>query len=241
MAGFRSRWLCVAAQIVSEKRYAWLTATQRKEVLETLETEIESRQPTEDHRYMASVLAHSLQAALEPFEAQRKAQERRQRSTEAALWKLPYWATEAERVEAVTAVREALKRFDALSDETEMRVAAQQAVEPISRAVEKRLLDARLLSRASIRLPWSATEQDKARVRRECAEILAELPQDVPEIHAQEALEPTIQEVCAEILAELPQDLSEMQAHEALEPTIQEARAEINQRQTERDRTHGRR
>jgi hypothetical protein len=100
-----------------------------------------------------------------------------------------------------------------MADDSEMRIAAQQAIEPISRAIEKRLLDARLLNWATIRLPWSATEQDQARVRKECAEILAELPQD----------------------------LSEMQAHEALEPTIQEARAEINQRQTERDRTHGRR
>jgi hypothetical protein len=162
---------------------------------------------------MAAVIVHNLQAALEPFEAERKAQERRQRLTETALWRLPGSATEAERVGAITAAREALKRLDAMADDSEMRIAAQQAIEPISRAIEKRLLDARLLNWATIRLPWSATEQDQARVRKECAEILAELPQD----------------------------LSEMQAHEALEPTIQEARAEINQRQTERDRTHGRR
>lgn len=199
LAAFRSRWLEAAAGTINESRYAWLTPTQRKEVLETLETEIESRQPTEDHRYMASVLAHSLQAALEPFEAERKAQERRQRLVETALWRLPCSATEAERVGAITAVREALKRFDAMADESEMRVAAQEAIEPISRAIEKRLLDARLLNRATIRLPWSATDQDKARVRQECAEILAELPQDVPEIQAQEALEPTIQEACAQI------------------------------------------
>lgn len=199
LAAFRSRWLEVAAQIVRETRYAWLTATQRKEILEALEAEVERRQPTEDHRYMASVLVHSLLAALEPFEAERKAQERRQRLTETVLWRLPGSATEAERMGAITAAREALKCFDAMADESEMRVAAQQAIEPISRAIEKRLLDARLLNWATIRLPWSATEQDKVRVRWEYAEILAELPQGISEVEAKEALEPTVQEARLDI------------------------------------------
>lgn len=199
LAAFRSQWLQVAAAIVNESRYAWLTPTQRKEVLEALEGVIESRQPTEDHRYMAAVIVHNLQAALEPFEAERKAQERRQRLMETALWRLPGSATEAERVGAITAAREALKRFDALTDESEMRIAAQQAIEPISRAIEKRLLDARLLSWAVIRVPFDATDYDKARVRRECAEILDELPRDVSEAEAHQALEPTIQEARSEI------------------------------------------
>ena len=201
LATFRTQWLEVAAHIVSEARYAWLTPTQRKEVLEALEAEIECRQPTEGHPYMADVMVHTLLAALEPFETERKAQERRQRLTEAALRKLPYSATDAECVQATTAVREALNRFDGVADEREMRVAAQEAIQPISRAIEKRLLDARLLNWASARLPWSAMGQDKARVRRECAEILAELPQDASEIEAQEALEPTIQEAHREIMA----------------------------------------
>jgi excisionase family DNA binding protein len=201
LATLRARWLEVAAHIVSEARYGWLTAPQRKEVLDALEAEIESRQPTEDHGYMASVIVHTLLAALEPFETERNAQERRRRLTQAVLWKLPYSATDAERAQATTAVREALKRFDAMADETEMRVAAQQAIEPIARAIEKRLLDARLLNRATVSLPWSATDQDKARVRRECAEILAELPQDLSEAQAKEALEPTIQEAHCEIKA----------------------------------------
>ena len=43
-------------------------------------------------------------------------------------------------------------------------------------------------------LPWGTNDQDTARVRRECAEILAELPADVTEPEAREALEPTVRE-----------------------------------------------
>jgi excisionase family DNA binding protein len=199
LAAFRSRWLQVAPHIVKQPEYAWLSAAQRKEVLESLEAVIESRQPTDDHRYIASVIVRALQAALEPFEAERKAQERRQRLTEAALWRLPRSATEAERVGAISAIREALKCFDATADESEMRVAAQQAIEPISRAVERRLLDERVINWAIFKLPWGATDYDKARVRRECAEILDELPHDVSEAEAQQALEPTVQEARNEI------------------------------------------
>jgi excisionase family DNA binding protein len=200
LTAFRSRWLRGAIELVSDRRYAWLTPAQRKEVLGALEGAIESRQPTEDYDYMGSVIVQSFLAALEPFEAERQAQERRQRLTEAALWRLPGSATEAERVGAITAVREALKRFDATADESEMKVATQQAIEPIARAIERRLLDQRVINWAIFKLPWSATDYDKARVRRECAEILAELPQDVSEIEAQQALEPTIQEARSEIV-----------------------------------------
>ena len=199
LAAFRSRWLQVATEFLKNRTYAWLNPIQRKEVLESLEGVIESRQPTDDHRYIVTVIVRTLQAALEPFEAERKAQERRQRLTEAALWRLPGSATEAERVGAISAVREALKCFDATADDSEMRVAAQQAIEPISRAVERRLLDERVINWAIFKLPWRATDYDKARVRRECAEILAEQPQDISEVEAQEALEPTVQEARLDI------------------------------------------
>ncbi len=48
-------------------------------------------------------------------------------------------------------------------------------------------------------LPWAKTELDALRVRRECAEILADLPEDVTELEAKEALEPTVQEACWDI------------------------------------------
>lgn len=61
---------------------------------------------------------------------------------------------------------------------------------------------------ASIDLPyafhiWTGEsrhdDRNKARLRRECAEILADLPRDVSEAEAKEALEPTVREACQAI------------------------------------------
>ena len=54
-------------------------------------------------------------------------------------------------------------------------------------------------------LPWAKTELDGLRVRRECAEILAELPEDFTELEAKEAIGPTVQEACQDIEQESPQ------------------------------------
>jgi hypothetical protein len=198
LAAFRCRWLEKASEAVAAYEYRWLLATQRKEVLEGLEAEIEKRQPADEPR-MAAIIARSLQALAEPIRADRDAQERRQKLTNEALWSLPGSATEAEKIKATAAIREALRRFGNFADVCEMRVAAQEAVQPVRQAVGKRLLDAKLLQWAILELPWSRTERDEARVRRECAEILAELPEDVSEVEAKEALEPTITEASQEI------------------------------------------
>jgi excisionase family DNA binding protein len=207
LAAFRCRWQEKASEAVAAYEYRWLLATQRKEVLEGLEAEIEKRQPADEPR-MTAIIARSLQALAEPIRADRDAQERRQKLTNEALWSLPFFATEAEKVKATAAIREALRRFDCNADLCEMRIAAQEAVQPVRQAVGKRLLDAKLLQWAIRELPWNRTDRDEARVRRECAEILAELPLDI----------------------------SEAEGKEALEPTVLEASQEIKQRQAERDR-----
>jgi hypothetical protein len=198
LAAFRCRWQTKAIDAVSACEYRWLSATQRKEVLWGLEAEIEKRQPADEPR-MGTILARSLEALVEPFRAERDAQERRQALTEEALRSIPYLATEAEKVRATVAIREALRRLDSFADVCEMRVAVQEAVEPVRLAVGKRLLDARLLDWAIRELPWSRTDRDETRLRRECAEILAELPLGTSEAEGEEALELTVREACAEI------------------------------------------
>lgn len=102
-------------------------------------------------------------------------------------------------MKATAAIREALGRFDSFADVCEMRVAAKEVVQPFRQAVEKRQLDARLVSWALRELPWSRTERDEARIRRECSEILADLPSDLSEADGKEALEPTVKETCIAI------------------------------------------
>ena len=54
-----------------------------------------------------------------------------------------------------------------------MALAIAEAVQPVRRAIERRLLHERLITWGLGQLPWSRTEFDMARIRRECAEILA--------------------------------------------------------------------
>jgi excisionase family DNA binding protein len=223
LAAFRCRWQTKASEALSAYEYRWLSATQRKEMLGGLEAEIEKRQPADEPR-MGTILAHSLEALVEPFRAERDAQERRQTLTEEALRSLPYLATEAEKVRATVAIREALRRLDSCADVCEMRVAVQAAVKPVHLAVGKRLLDARLLEWAIRELPWSRTDRDETRLRRECAEILAELPLGTSEAEGEEALEPTVREASAEI--EKRQAENERQVRKA--SLIQQGLAEVS-------------
>ena len=73
-------------------------------------------------------------------------------------------------------------------------LAALEAAQPFRQAIERRLLGELMLAWAVRELPWGSNDQDAARVRRECAEVLAELPPDVTEPEAREALEPTVRE-----------------------------------------------
>ena len=111
LAAFRCRWQTKASEALSAYEYRWLSATQRKEVLGGLEAEIEKRQPTDEPR-MGTILARSLEALVEPFQTERDAQECRRTLTEEALRSLPFLATEAEKVRATVAIREALRRLD---------------------------------------------------------------------------------------------------------------------------------
>ncbi|HEV2378379.1 MAG TPA: helix-turn-helix domain-containing protein [Terriglobia bacterium] len=198
LATFRQRWQDKAAEAVTASQYRWLSAGQRKEILEGLEAEIDQRQPADEPR-MPAIVARTLAALVEPLQAERDAQERRQKLTEEALRSLPYSATEAEKVRARTVIEEVLRHLDHLADVCKMRTAVTEAIQPARQAIERRLLDERLITWALRQLPWSRTEFDIARIRRECAEIIADLPADVSEPEAKEALEPTVREACAEI------------------------------------------
>ena len=174
LAAFHQRWHDAAAEAATAPKLAWLTATQSKELNEALEAEIERRQPPDEPR-MGLIIARSMEALVEPLKAERDAQETRQKLTEEALRRLPYSATDAERVRAKAAVEEALRPFDRFVDVYKMRAAVAVAVEPVCQAIERRLMDTRLVTWALQSLPWSRTDLDEARIRRECAEILADL------------------------------------------------------------------
>lgn len=198
LAGFHARWLETATELLAAKELRWLSAAQRKEMLDSLEAEIARRQPQDEPR-MIRIVGHKIAVVVERFTAERQAHERRKRIVESALWRLSCFATDAERAHALAAIRESLSRLPTDAQEFEVRAAAEAAVRPVCQAVAKRQLDQRLIEWAGWKLPWGSEDRDRARLRRECAEILAELPQGVSEAEAKEALEPTVREACNEI------------------------------------------
>lgn len=194
LAAFRRRWLDEANGLLSAPQYSWLSPSQRKEVVEGLIAEIDKCDLDEDEPHMPTILRCSFEALAEPFRHHLQLQERRNRVMQHALLKLPYGVTESERVRVAAAARNALRTIDLDTDEAEMRVTAQEAIQPLCAAIEKRLLDERLIDWAARELPWSRNERDEAHLRRGCAEILAGLPADASEEEAKEALESTISE-----------------------------------------------
>ncbi len=198
LAAFRCQWLQEAHQALAAPQCYWLSAAQKKEIIDAVETEIGKRQPIDATR-MATILAHTIAALMERFQAERQAQKRRQEIIDRAAWSVSVFATDQEKVRATVAVREAVSRLDADSSEGELLTSAQEAVRPIQQAIERRRLKERVLNWAIQQLPWNKTELDAVRVRRECGEILAELPEDFSEVEAKEALAATVQEACQDI------------------------------------------
>jgi hypothetical protein len=160
LKAFHCRWLDKMNEAVSAYEYRWLSAAQRREILEHFETEIEKRQAADEPR-MAAIIVRSLESLTEPLRVEHDAQERRQQVTEYALRTLPYSATHAERFRATAAIREVLRAVDSSADESEMRIAAEEAVRPIREVIQRRALEERLISWAIRELPCSRTRQTK--------------------------------------------------------------------------------
>ena len=222
VADFRRRWSDEVSTLLSKYEYNWLPPSQRNNILEELEAEIEKRRPDDEPR-MAAILKRSLESLVEPFKWQREAQEKRERVKQNALIKMPYCSTEAERVRVTAVIRDVLQRLDDDANESEMRVAAQEAIQPLCQAIEKRLLDERLIEWAVRELPyWGRTQRDEAHLRRDCAEMLQELPDDITEEEAKEALEPAVREISGEIEERQADKQREAQKNTLIEQGIAE-------------------
>jgi len=139
---FRQRWLAHADKLLNGFlgaffKYDWLTPQQRKELAETLEAEIGKHDPDDEQR-MSRIIQDTLASFVAPLEAQREIARRREHAVDRMMLKLSFRATDSERVRAEALAREALRQMplDASADELLMK--AQDAIAPISRAIEDR-------------------------------------------------------------------------------------------------------
>lgn len=198
VAAFRSKWTRESVGLLSHPKFSWLAGELRKEVLRAVETGIRERLP-EEEPCMMDVITQTIADVAAPWYAEHIWNEKLQETAQRALRSLPYGTTDAERARASAAIREALGGVPRNAEKFELKVAADEAVRPIRQAVEKRCLDERLTTWAVRELPWGCTDSDERRLRRECAEILEELPADISEAEAKEVLEEAIRQATQEI------------------------------------------
>src|SRR5579864_4164710 len=72
LIAFQSRWLDAATELLTVRELRWLSAEERKEILDVLEAEITKRQPQDEPRMMR-IVGHALVAVVERFSADRQA------------------------------------------------------------------------------------------------------------------------------------------------------------------------
>ncbi len=201
LSAFRVRWLQQAEKILGQFRYRWLPAVQRQQVLEACEAAIRERQ-VGDEPCMASLLTRTINATVEPWERERENRDRRAAVLNRTLSQLPWSASEQERAQAATLIREALEKIPASAAEFEVRVAAEEAIAGLRRAIQRRELTENDAAWAVQQLPfWKATEVDKSNLRRQCLEALTKLPEDISESDARVRVQRLVREACKQIEA----------------------------------------
>ena len=191
-----------AAQCALWRLPAFVTDSEKAQASEAVRKALAALPDQAQDLELRAVAEEALRPIRERVQARQLAEQalkRRQSAAQVAFWRLSAFATDSEKAQASEALRNALAGLPDEAKDFELRAAADQAIQPICQTVEKRLLGERVITWAVRELPWHSDDRDKARVRRECAEILAELPADISEAEAKEALEPTIREACQEI------------------------------------------
>ena len=96
IAVFRCHWLEEVNHALADPQCGWLSAAQKKEIIEAVEVEIEKRKPRDSPR-MATILARTIAALIERYQEEQRAQKQRQRVIDDAIIPVSFFATEQER------------------------------------------------------------------------------------------------------------------------------------------------
>jgi excisionase family DNA binding protein len=198
LQAFRSHWLDHVEKVLGEFRFSWLSQGQRRELLRICEAKIGMHQVTDAPR-MPVTIERTICATTEPWNHDRQAKESRDKIARVALWSLPAGAADREKAQAARLIQQALEELPANAADFELRAAAEESIESLLQSIEKRELRQEVTDWALRQLPWSATEAEKNSLRRECLEVLAELPADISEAEARGHVEELTKEASKEI------------------------------------------
>jgi excisionase family DNA binding protein len=130
---FERRWVRWA----TARLFDWLTFEQRQTVLRAIEETVSSHQ-TEDEEIMERTLVDVISRICVPWEFERRARAKRENLIDQSLRKLPYDATEIEKVRAAADVRAALSLVPLDAGELEIRAVVSAALDPVIKAIDER-------------------------------------------------------------------------------------------------------
>jgi hypothetical protein len=173
----------------------WLTPEERAEVVRQIECEIKGRTSVDEFR-MPELCGEIVRLALLTLDRQREASQARDAALNRVLGKLPFDATDSEKMQVRPLARRAIRELGQETDCNALFAAAWDAIAPILAEIELRRRREKLCAWGKQRLLLGATEKEKREARGVINKVIEQMrsEQDEAEIHdkIEDALEPLL-------------------------------------------------
>jgi hypothetical protein len=215
---FHRRWTDEACRLLPY----WLTPEQRAEVLRQIESEIKGR-TSEDESRMPMRCGEIVRLALFPFSRQRETSHARDAALTRVLAKLPFEATDSEKIRVRSLARKAMQQLGEEAEGDAFFVAAWDAIAPISAEIELRRRREKLRAWGLQKLPWGATEKEQREARGAINTVIEQMrgEQDEAEIHDK------IEEALEHILAAIPRRVEEERRSQRIAGLLSSAKTHV--------------
>jgi hypothetical protein len=188
---FHRKWIDYTCRLLP----FWLTPEQVAEVSRQIENEIKGRTPI-DEPLMTSLCGELVRLALLPLSRQRELTQVRNAALNRVLAKIPFDATENEKVRVQVLARNGIQQAGEQVDGETLFALAWHAAAPVVVAIELRRQRERLRPWALQKLPRQANEREQRDARAAVNKVIEQMngEQDEAEVRnkLEEALEPVL-------------------------------------------------
>lgn len=215
---FHQKWIEEARRLLP----AWLTPEQMAEVLWQIEKKVKERTP-EEELWMPSTCREIVRSAVQPLNRQREVAQTRAAVLQSVSAKLPFDATDSDKVRLQALARAAIQQASEDSDRDELFDAARQAVAPVLAEVEFRRRREELRRWAMQKLPFTAIEQEKREAKAAIQRVLEPTNNQRDEVVLRDALEVAL----APILAAIPRRIDEEHRRQRVTGLLNSARSQV--------------
>jgi excisionase family DNA binding protein len=184
---WQNRWIAGARNEFPH----WISVEQEQILVAAVKTELRLWRLGDDEDAIGQALDRQIQRTIATWTAEREERARREELIESTIGGFRFSSATAEqRIQAAAAIRAAFSELPFGQTEAELQAVLSKAIAPILRGMEDDRTRARreqLINSAAQRLPWTATEIEKAQAVGAVRSALLDLP-----IHASQAEEQTL-------------------------------------------------